>query len=122
MQSPKYGQNNVRVTPSNDRKRQKKSQQMEYDAVGYVIRELFVYRIVPTVLVHFNDPYHVTVAGVTIYRRHLMSQVVDTACVAAKPSQSRHVTSLSKPEDGAGQSKHYDPNHDASALDSLLSL
>lgn len=32
------------------------------------------------------------------------------------------MTSLSKPEDGAGQGKHHDPNHDTRALDRLPGL
>lgn len=51
-----------------------------------------------------------------------MALVVTSTCIAAKPCQSCHVTSLSKPEDGAGQGKHHNPNHDTSALDSLLGL
>lgn len=51
-----------------------------------------------------------------------MAWLVNTACIAAKPCKSCHMTSLSKPEDRAGQSKHYNPNQDTSALDSLLGL
>ncbi len=122
MQSPKYGQNNVRVTPSNYGKRHKKAQQMEYDAIGYVIRKLLIYGIVPTVLVLLNDPSQVTIGDIAIYQRYLMVWVINTASIAGKPCKSCHVTSLSKSEDRAGQSKHYNPNQDTSALDSLLRL
>lgn len=122
MQSPKYGQNNVRVTPSNYGKRQKKSQQMENHAIGHVIRELLIDGVVPTVLVLLDDPSHVTIAGITIHGGHFVAWVVNTSCIAAKPSKSCHMTSLSKSEDRAGQGKHYHPNYDTSGLDSFLGL
>ena len=112
----------MRVTPSNDGKRHKKAQQVEYDAIRHIIRKFLINGIIPTVLVLLNDPFQVTIAGITIYQCFLLTWAVNTACVAAKSCQSCHVASLSKPEDRAGQSKHYNPNHDTSALHSLLGL
>lgn len=93
---------------------------MEGDPVWNVIRKLFVYSVVPTVLILLNDHTQVPVAGVTVHQ--LLAQTDCAAGVTSKPCQSGHMTSLSKTEDGAGQSEHHDPDHDAGALDGLLGL
>lgn len=122
MQSPKNGQNDMRVAPSYYGKGHKKAQQVEYDAIRYVIRELLINGIVPTVLVLLNGSSQVAMGCITIYQGYLMAQVANTACIGASPGRSCHMTSLSKPEDRAGQSENHNPNQDTGALDSLLGL
>lgn len=56
MQSPKYGENDVRVAPGDDGEGKKEAEQMENDAIGNVIGELLVYGVVPAVLVLLNHP------------------------------------------------------------------
>lgn len=67
MQCPKYGQNYVRVTVSDYGKWHKKAQQMERNAIGYIIRKLLIDGIIPAVLVLFNYPFQFTIAHITIF-------------------------------------------------------
>lgn len=51
-----------------------------------------------------------------------MGVVFSTSQVSTESRQSSHMTSLSKPENRAGECKYHNPNHHAGALDSFFGL
>lgn len=111
MQRLKNSTHHLRVTPRNDDEREKEAQQVQNDPVGYVLRELAVYCIVPTVPVYLHLPCICT------SRRPKFNTIAH-----AIPQSPRHITGFGKSDDGAGKYEHHDPHGSTDASNCPLAL